>query len=735
MPAVSVAGPSSRDPGVSIRPAFILKTVAFLLGCLCTALLAFALYVWLTLDVARLEAELVRQVAEHSKRSLRIDGGLRLAMWPRPALRLAGAQLTEPDSEQVFAELGPTRLSLAVGPLVWRRVVIEHIELQGGSLQLQRRRDGSWNGADLAALLDRLAADSTARLALDSLVLRQGALHLRDEGSGLDWRLSELTLRAPELRGAWHGPLQLGAELAGSQPGLTGKLQLTASLQTAEEEGAALRALAQPVLRFSGRVDSLQEARLQLGAARLAWGGSHGLHVEQLTASLAGQEARRVLDLSLDLPQLRWQDGAPAAAAASASLSLGADPQLAGDQASTLRLAVKGIAPTRGGFGAANLSLRWALDSQGGNGAGGPVLDLAGPLRYEREGGLLRLDDLRGEARLDVPWLRPEASLLRVAGAVAWRLGDPAKGEDERPGRLALDFSAGQDTLRLEGRLAHLLPLDGQLDLGARNLNLDAWLAAESAAPVTLPLAPLQRHKASGRLKVDQVQWQGRSYSGLESPYSLNAGRLELADLRIAGEGSKLGGKLSFDAATRQLGGQFKFDKLDLQVWAQRAGLSLPLAGRADGSLSLEARGDDSRALRDSLMQTWQLRYALPLLDGIDLARSLRELQPAWQARQAGNRACEADERTELAALTLSARITGQTLHIDKLEGSASWLALAGDGQGELGADTLRLNLRSTPTNPAIRSFTRDLGGLKGIAIPLLISHNQGKCTVALSLP
>lgn len=719
---------------MQIRPALILKIVAFLLGCLCTAVLAFALYVWLTLDVARLESELVRQLAEHSKRSLRIEGGLRLSLWPRPALRLAAAQLTEAGSEQVFAELGPSRLSLAVAPLVWRRVVIEQVDVQGASLQLQRRRDGTWNSADLGALFDHLAADSAARLALKHVVLRQGSLQLRDEASGLDLRLSELQLRAPELQGGWRGPLQLSAELAGSQPGLAGKVQLSGSLQREQDDSGILRALAQPVLRFNGRIDNLQDARLQVSASRLAWHDKDGLRLEQLTGSVAGLQARRPLDLSLDLPALRWQDGAPVAASASASLSLGADPQLADDQASTLRVALKGLAPTRGGFGAASLGLHWAPDAQGGNGAGA-ALDLAGPMRFEREAGLLRVDELRGELRLDADWLRPEVRLVRVAGNAAWRVGAPAKGEDERAGRVALEFAGGQDQLRLEGRLASLLPVDGLLDLSARSLNLDAWLQPAHAAPVSVPLALLQRHKAAGRLKLDQVQWAGRSYTAVETPYSLSAGRLELADLRLAGEGSKASGKLSFDAATGQLGGQFKLDKIDVQAWSQRAGLVLPLAGRADGSVGLSAQGGDSRRLRDSLVQTWQLRYALPLLDGIDLARSLRELRPAWQAKQTASRLCAAEERTELASLSVSARLSGQTLSIEKLEGSASWLNLIGAGSADLGRDTLSLDLQVTPTNPAIRSFARDLVDLKGVAIPLLISHNQGKRSVALGQP
>lgn len=712
---------------MQIRIALLLKIVAFMLGCLCTAVIAFALYVWFTLDLGKIESELTRQLGEQSRRILRIEDGLQLSLWPRPALRFAAASLSEAGSDTPFAEIGPTRLSLALKPLLWRDIVIERIDSQGGSFRFVRQRDGSWNSGNLADTLEGLGV---GRLALEELSLRQASLHLRDEGSGLELALGNLLLRVPDLQ-AGRGPLLLSAQLDAKRPALSGAVQLGGELEW--PEASPQRALTALQARFAGSAGKLVDARLQLSLARLAWqAGQSGWAVEQLAASFGAKDKARPLDFSVDLPALRWENDAPHAASLAATLNLGVTPELDGDAASTLNLSLSEIGPIKGGIGAARLAAQWQGDDKQEKTPPYQV-SLSSPLRFEQERATLRLDQIEGEARFDAPWLRTAGRSVRLAGSASWRLADPLKNEDERPGRFGLELAAGADRLRADGRLADWLPLNGQLDLVGKQLDGDALIDPAAAPAVALPLAALQRHKFAGRLRVERVRLGGLDFSGLDTPYAWGDGRFELSELRLAQDGAKANGKLAYDGASGQLAGQFKLDKLDTRALAAHAGLNLPLSGRADGSLALEARGSDSQALRDSLQQQWQLRYALPVLEGVDLARSLRELRPAWLAKTTAARSCHADERTELASLSLGARLRGQVLDIEQLEASASWLALSATGRAELSVDTLTLQTRTTATNPAIRSFTRDLADLKGVAVPLQISHNRGKTSVSLS--
>src|ERR1039457_2428071 len=88
-------------------------------------------YVVVTFDANRIKAEITRIVKEKQQRTLSIDGELSLSFFPNVGVRLGKTTLSERASEQTFAALDSARISVAVMPLLSKRLVVDTIELSG----------------------------------------------------------------------------------------------------------------------------------------------------------------------------------------------------------------------------------------------------------------------------------------------------------------------------------------------------------------------------------------------------------------------------------------------------------------------------------------------------------------------------------------------------------------------------------------------------------------------------
>lgn len=156
------------------------------------AILLFVLF-----DEAAIKRQLMTQVAERSSRELIIDGPLGLSVWPDVALAVGGVRLSEVGGKGKFASLKNARIGVAVMPLLSGKVLVRRVEIDGLTLDLVRRRDGSLNIDDVAGA-GKTGAESPAELKPASpLVLDVAGMAIRD--ARVSW-LDEATGKMTEIR-------------------------------------------------------------------------------------------------------------------------------------------------------------------------------------------------------------------------------------------------------------------------------------------------------------------------------------------------------------------------------------------------------------------------------------------------------------------------------------------------------------------------------------------------------
>lgn len=175
-----------------------IKLAAIVLGALIILIVGAVTLLLAMFDSARIKAELIGAVQAKAQRTLKIEGDLGLFFWPNVGIEIGKTSLSEFKSPEEFAAIDKARISVAVLPLLSKKVVVEAIELDGASITLIKRKDGSLNIDDLTAKdagktaqPEQPAGPSTPlQIDIASVKITDAKLVWRDEISGETTTLS-----------------------------------------------------------------------------------------------------------------------------------------------------------------------------------------------------------------------------------------------------------------------------------------------------------------------------------------------------------------------------------------------------------------------------------------------------------------------------------------------------------------------------------------------------------------
>ena len=117
--------------------------VAFLV-----ALVGIAIFL-LTFDPNAYKSKLQDIVYARYERTLTIDGDIELSLFPRIGLSVQKVSLSDRGSSDLFASMESARLAVAIWPLMFNRLVVDHVAVTGFQAWLVRSPEGRYNFDDL----------------------------------------------------------------------------------------------------------------------------------------------------------------------------------------------------------------------------------------------------------------------------------------------------------------------------------------------------------------------------------------------------------------------------------------------------------------------------------------------------------------------------------------------------------------------------------------------------------
>lgn len=272
----------------------------------------------LTFDPNTYKDRLADAVRARYDRTLTVNGPLDFSLFPRIGLTLRDVSLSEPGSEEVFASVASARLAVAVWPLLFNRLVVDHVAIDGFKARVARNANGDFNFQDLLGdpsaspdaaqaraltpgetlaggvvagvqatasavdSADAAAAHNDMDIDIAGLALKGGEILFNDAASGADVRLYNFDINTGRVTFGQPFNVAWTARVAGSEPEVEAELsgQAMFKLDPALRQYAAQRL----DMKVAGKLGQLQANNLSLRGNSLAFDGS------QRTLDVAGLE-------------------------------------------------------------------------------------------------------------------------------------------------------------------------------------------------------------------------------------------------------------------------------------------------------------------------------------------------------------------------------------------------------------------------------------------------------------
>ncbi len=200
----------------------VLKTLLLVAGGLVALIVLVIAIVAATFDPNKYKPEIVAAVKDKTGRTLAIEGNLGLSFFPSIGISVGRVSLSEPNSSRIFARVEQAKISLALWPLLSKRVVVDRVTLSGLALDLVQGKGGKTNFGDLAGSTapGPKAAPQQGAMRLDvaGIDIRSSTIAWRDESSGQRYKATIDELKTGRIASGVPGKLSLAARVEAAQP-------------------------------------------------------------------------------------------------------------------------------------------------------------------------------------------------------------------------------------------------------------------------------------------------------------------------------------------------------------------------------------------------------------------------------------------------------------------------------------------------------------------------------------
>ncbi len=662
----------------------MLKKILIGIGALAALVLLAVAALFFFVDANTFKPRIEQAVSEQLKRTLRIDGDLQLAVFPRIAIALPKTTLTERGSEKPFAQVESARIAVAVLPLLKGRIEADRVRISGLTATLQQRKDGSTN-------IDDLIGAEAGEQSKPSGSPSAGTTPQFDIG-GIELVDAQLNLRGPD------GPLLELSKLNLT----TGRLAPQTRTQvTLAGQFASPPSKAQGMAKFDGELD------IDLPARRYG--------VRQLAASSAGRLGADSYELSLSAPQLFFGE-------TTRGETLQVKAKLAGAQTVDVTLDLTGFSGSAEQIAVKALRLSANLQQASRS----IVARLDTPAQFAIPAQQLQLPKLAGEVAIEDPALPQKAIKLPLAGSLAL---DARKQTID----VKLDSKIDDSTLKATVSVAGFAQSKLRFDVDADTLNLDRYLppepkgagAASAPAPTAEPkvdLGALRNLNLDGRVRVGRLQARGIKASDLRIGVKAAGGRLEVMPLAAQLYGGRLDGTAFANAQGNRLGLNAKLADVAIEPLLRDVLDKDLLEGNGNVQLAVSTAGDTVTALKRALDGKAALQLRDGAIKGINIAQKFREARAMLRGGTAEAQSADMTQKTDFTELTASFVITNGVATSDDLDAKSPLLRLGGAGRIDVGAGSIDYTAQVSVVGSLRGQDGRDISELRGLTIPVRLT-------------
>ncbi|MDB5824656.1 MAG: putative AsmA family protein [Herminiimonas sp.] len=673
-------------------------------------------------DADRIKTELATMVLDKSGRTLKIDGDLRLSLWPAAGVKIGKASLSEHNSQKVFATVDSGRLSVALIPLLSRQIVIDAIDVNGLNLALVKRKDGTLNVSEGVS------------------------------GSG--------TSGAPTPGNAAPGSAKPGAENRSGAPTKNESLQIDISSLKVTNSRLDWRD------EKSGSSTSVTDLNLSTGRIKSDTGRNE-YQVEALVLTAKTKTGANDVSVKLESPRLASAPDKPGGQSAILSAIVSGP-----DHKMDLRLALAGIERAARDITVGSMT----LDVDATSGTSTIKAAFTSPLKANLDSHILVSEQLTGSVDIAHPRMPMKSIKLPINGALHADLDKLAI-----DGNVTTKFDDSR--LALKFNVPKMSPLIASFDLDCDQINIDRYFPKTKAAAVpvtspatarpappapTPPAAPtassssaappssagspapssvpasnatkevagtaaggapgevdfsgLKNLTLTGSIKVGSLQASIVKASNVSLKLKTENGRLDVAPHSATLYGGTITGALSLNSNGNVVTARENLSGVNINGLLKDAVDKDLLEGRGSLIFDVTTRGDTVPAMKKSIAGTASLVLKDGSLKGINLAKTFRELKASFSGHQDAVQQASAVDKTDFSDLSASFRMAKGVAHNDDLAVKSPFLRLSGAGDIDIGSNNLNYLLKASVVNTSGGQGAKDLEFLQGVTVPVRAS-------------
>ncbi len=260
------------------------------------------IYIAVTFNPNDYKARIIKLVKDTQHRNLKLDGDIKLVLFPDIGADIGKASLSEFQSDKEFVYIDNAHISLALSPLLSRRIVAHEISISGLKMTLMKLKNGKFNIDDLLPNNETHKEKTPFEFDIASVHVTDSELTYLNETSAAQYVLKDFNLNTGRIANSIPSKIDFSAIIQSNQPKLDLAIQVKSTL---------IFDLKKNQFQMNGLELQAKGAALDINnLAVFAKGninaniGTQLFSAKQLTVTATGIYEKNNFDAKLDIPAL-----------------------------------------------------------------------------------------------------------------------------------------------------------------------------------------------------------------------------------------------------------------------------------------------------------------------------------------------------------------------------------------------------------------------------------------------
>jgi AsmA protein len=238
-------------------------------------------------------------------------------------------------------------------------------------------------------------------------------------------------------------------------------------------------------------------------------------------------------------------------------------------------------------------------------------------------------------------------------------------------------------------------------------------------------LSGLRGLRAAGTLKIGSLKANNVKASSVRLDVKANGGRVDVNPLTADFYQGKLASAITINAvpSTPTFTVRHRFNGISIGPFLKDLADSDILEGKGDVSADVTSQGNTVSALKKALNGNAALKLADGAVKGIDIASSIRNAKARFGTlRGEQTQAADKNQKTDFSELTATFKIANGVARNNDLSMKSPLLRVGGEGELNIGEDSLNYLVKATIVGTAKGQGGRDAEELKGLTVPVRVA-------------